>query len=115
MDEVMELKKEIEALKATINILKAENKKLKDRNVGRKAYSNEMVIRLMYDMYLGGDSFNDIAIFLNTSREKTPTGKAWGKSSVSAILKNDKNIKNYLNNYEYNLFLHRLKKKTKIK
>lgn len=115
MLQVLELKKEIENLKDTIRSLEEENKKLSERNIGRRAFDNDMAIQLMYDMYLAGESLNDIAVFLNSSKIETATGKAWRKSSVSSILKNEKNIKKYLNNYEYNIFLDRLKKKSKIK
>ena len=72
-----------------------EEDKTNVRNAGRKAYSNDKVIKMIYNLYLNGKSLQLIADELNRSEIKTNRGKDWSKSSVRFILLNPRYIVDY--------------------
>lgn len=102
-----------------INKLKSELNTLQNKksiNLGRKPFEDNNIIELMYNLYLQGNSFNKIAQYLNNNKIYTKRGGTWAKSSVSLILKNNKNIKIYLNNEKkYKKFIELLEEKKKNK
>lgn len=81
-------------------LLLEENKKLKEKikeleqhkPTGRKAFDNKEVIKDMFQLYEKGYSMNDIAEHFNSLEIKTARGGAWSKSSISWIMKREKNI-----------------------
>lgn len=53
-------------------------------------------VRIIFDMYIKGFSYNDIINTLNEKGYKTKRGKDFGKNSLYEILGNEKYIGNYL-------------------
>lgn len=112
-DKIEQQSFEIKRLNNIIEQLKNKISELNNRKLGRTAYNNEAIIRLMYDMYLSGESFKDIENFLNANNILNSSGGKWNRSSIYSILKNDKNIKKYLKKDEFIIFSEQLKKKCK--
>lgn len=79
----------------------------KRKEPGRPKFKDESTIRLMYDMFLSNTSLQGIANFLNSNNIKSPAGGLWGKSSINLILKDQENIKKYLDDETYKNFIAR--------
>lgn len=106
--------KEIDILKCKLKEKDAIIKQLSSRKrVGRKNFDNEMIIRLMYDMYLSNNSLQAIADFLNKNSIKTKNGSTWGRSSIRLIINKEENLKKFLNEEEYNNFFVQKEKRAK--
>ncbi|MFA6940781.1 MAG: recombinase family protein [Clostridiaceae bacterium] len=84
LNEIYNLKQQLESSEIKLN----------NRNAGRKAYSNKLVIEKIYDLYLSGRSLQGIADELKYSEIKTSRGKDWSKSSIRFILINHENVVN---------------------
>lgn len=104
------ISKNKDLIQENIKLKEINLKLLKKENVGRKPYSDEVNIKLMFDMYLNNYSFNDVAEFLNENNIKTKKGGCWYKSSVAFILKNNLHI---LNDDEKIIFFKNLKRKNR--
>ena len=102
----------LEEAKMFNKILLEENKKLKDKikeleeykPTGRKSFDDKNVIKDMFKLYEKGYSMNDIAEHFNSTGIKTKRGGEWSKSSISWIMKREKNI-NIVGTETYNRVL----------
>ena len=56
------------------------------------------IVRIIFEMYSKGDSYNKIIDYLNYKGYKTKAGRSFGKNSLYAILSNEK----YIGVYTYN-------------